>query len=207
MSMSFHVGSIFVLWPSSWSPILLLSQLPSVFRHFPTARSPISSTFLLIALLAVYRGVLRSGSNVRNSVKDKVERVGRMLQMHANERTEVKEARAGDIVALVGMKDTVTGDTLCDDIAPPVVLERMDFPKPVIKIAVEPKTKADQEKMGFALNRLAKVSRTLLLLMLTADTLLSFRRIRHSAFHGIPTADRRRSKAWGSCTWRSSWIA
>lgn len=76
-----------------------------------------------------------------------------MLQMHANERTEVKEARAGDIVALVGMKDTVTGDTLCDEEGPAIVLERMDFPKPVIKIAVEPKTKADQEKMGFALNR------------------------------------------------------
>lgn len=103
----------------------------------------------------IYSGVLRSGSAVRNSVKAKSERVGRMLQMHANERTEVKEARAGDIIALVGLKDTTTGDTLCDpDHA--VVLERMDFPEPVIKIAVEPKTKADQEKMGLALNRLAK---------------------------------------------------
>eukprot|EP01039_Chlorochromonas_danica_P007735 gene7735-8546_t len=103
----------------------------------------------------IYSGVLKSGSSVRNSVKGKSERVGRMLQMHANERTEVKEARAGDIIALVGLKDTVTGDTLCDpDNA--VILERMDFPDPVIKIAVEPKTKADQEKMGIALNRLAK---------------------------------------------------
>jgi elongation factor G len=103
----------------------------------------------------IYSGVLRSGSSVRNSVKGKMERVGRMLQMHANERTEVKEARAGDIIALVGMKDTTTGDTLCDP-DHSAILERMDFPEPVIKIAVEPKTKSDQEKMGLALNRLAK---------------------------------------------------
>lgn len=103
----------------------------------------------------IYSGVLLAGSTVKNSVKGKSERVGRMLQMHANERTEVKEARAGDIVALVGLKDTVTGDTLCDPNSA-VILERMEFPKPVIKIAVEPKTKADQEKMGLALNRLAK---------------------------------------------------
>ena len=103
----------------------------------------------------IYSGILKTGTNVRNSVKGKQERVGRMLQMHANERTEVKEARAGDIVAIVGLKDTVTGDTLCEETSP-VILERMEFPKPVIKIAVEPKTKADQEKMGLALNRLAK---------------------------------------------------
>lgn len=103
----------------------------------------------------IYSGVLVAGSNVKNSVKGKMERVGRMLQMHANERTEVKEARAGDIVALVGLKDTVTGDTLCDP-DNSVILERMDFPEPVIKVSVEPKTKADQEKMGLALNRLAK---------------------------------------------------
>jgi elongation factor G len=103
----------------------------------------------------IYSGVLKAGTSVKNSVKGKQERVGRMLQMHANERTEVKEARAGDIVAIVGLKDTVTGDTLCEE-TNPVILERMDFPKPVIKIAVEPKTKADQEKMGLALNRLAK---------------------------------------------------
>jgi elongation factor G len=103
----------------------------------------------------IYSGVLQAGSSVKNSVKGKTERVGRMLQMHANERTEVKEARAGDIVAIVGLKDTVTGDTLCDE-KNAVILERMDFPNPVIKIAVEPKTKADQEKMGLALNRLAK---------------------------------------------------
>jgi elongation factor G len=103
----------------------------------------------------IYSGVLLAGSSVKNSVKGKSERVGRMLQMHANERTEVKEARAGDIVALVGLKDTTTGDTLCDP-NNAVILERMEFPKPVIKISVEPKTKADQEKMGLALNRLAK---------------------------------------------------
>merc|ERR1711871_800762 len=103
----------------------------------------------------IYSGVVKAGTNTRNPVKEKNERIGRMLQMHANERTEVKEARAGDIVAIVGLKDTTTGDTLCDpDNA--CILERMDFPDPVIKISVEPKTKADQEKMGLALNRLAK---------------------------------------------------
>jgi len=103
----------------------------------------------------IYSGVLTAGSSVRNSSKGKSERIGRMLQMHANERTEVKAARAGDIVAIVGLKDTITGDTLCDP-DNSVILEKMDFPVPVIKIAVEPKTKADQENMGFALNRLAK---------------------------------------------------
>merc|ERR1719247_3144541 len=103
----------------------------------------------------IYSGVLEAGSTVKNTIKGKNERIGRMLQMHANERTEVKKARAGDIVAIVGLKDTTTGDTLCDD-KEPCILEKMDFPTPVIKIAVEPKTKADQEKMGLALNRLAK---------------------------------------------------
>jgi len=102
----------------------------------------------------IYSGVLDAGTSVYNSVKDKNERVGRMLLMHANDREEVKEARAGDIVALCGLKDTTTGETLCDkDNA--VILEKMDFPDPVIKIAVEPKTKADQEKMSNALIRLA----------------------------------------------------
>merc|ERR1719456_1828952 len=103
----------------------------------------------------IYSGVLESGSSVKNTVKGKNERIGRMLQMHANERTEVKVARAGDIVAIVGLKDTTTGDTLCDSDAP-CILERMDFPAPVIKISVEPASKAEQEKMGAALNRLAK---------------------------------------------------
>ena len=102
----------------------------------------------------VYSGVLNAGSYVLNSVKERKERVGRMLMMHANDREDVKEARAGDIIALAGLKGTTTGDTLCDP-DHPVVLERMEFPDPVIEIAVEPKTKGDQEKMGQALGRLA----------------------------------------------------
>ncbi|HVH80180.1 MAG TPA: elongation factor G [Stellaceae bacterium] len=107
-----------------------------------------------LTFIRVYSGVLQSGSAVLNSVKDNRERVGRMLLMHANHREDVKEARAGDIVALAGLKNTTTGDTLCDP-AHAVVLERMEFPEPVIEIAVEPKTKGDQEKMGQALARLA----------------------------------------------------
>jgi elongation factor G len=103
----------------------------------------------------IYSGKLESGISVLNTVKDKRERIGRMLQMHANSREEIKEAYAGDIVALVGMKDTTTGDTLCA-VESPVILERMEFPEPVIQVAVEPKTKGDQEKMGMALSRLAQ---------------------------------------------------
>jgi elongation factor G len=102
----------------------------------------------------IYSGKLESASTVMNSVKDKREKVGRMLLMHANDREDIKEAFAGDIVALVGLKDTTTGDTLCAPNAP-IILERMEFPDPVIEVAVEPKTKADQEKMGIALSRLA----------------------------------------------------
>lgn len=102
----------------------------------------------------VYSGILEAGSYVLNSTKDKRERIGRMLKMHANNREGIKEARAGDIVALCGLKETTTGDTLCDTVKP-VILERMEFPEPVIEVAVEPKTKADQEKMGVALHRLA----------------------------------------------------
>jgi len=102
----------------------------------------------------IYSGKLDSASLVMNSVKDKKEKVGRMLLMHANDREDIKEAFAGDIVALVGLKDTTTGDTLCAANAP-IILERMEFPDPVIEVAVEPKTKADQEKMGLALARLA----------------------------------------------------
>ena len=102
----------------------------------------------------VYSGTLRKGSSVVNSVKDRQERIGRMLLMHSNNREEIEEANAGDIVALVGLKDTTTGDTLCDK-AKPIILERMEFPDPVIEIAVEPKTKSDQEKMSTALQRLA----------------------------------------------------
>jgi elongation factor G len=107
-----------------------------------------------LTFVRIYSGVLAGGSTVLNSVKDNRERVGRMLLMHANHREDVKEARAGDIVALAGLKNTTTGDTLCDP-QHAVVLERMDFPEPVIEIAVEPKTKGDQEKMGQALARLA----------------------------------------------------
>ncbi|MCH1487289.1 MAG: elongation factor G, partial [Alphaproteobacteria bacterium] len=103
----------------------------------------------------IYSGKLESGATLVNTVKDKRERIGRMLQMHANSREEIKEAYAGDIVALVGLKDTTTGDTLCEQEAP-VILERMEFPDPVIEVAVEPKTKGDQEKMGLALSRLAQ---------------------------------------------------
>ncbi len=102
----------------------------------------------------IYSGKIESGSYVQNSVKSKRERVGRMLLMHSNNREEITEAHAGDIVAFVGMKDTTTGDTLCD-MQNQVVLERMEFPEPVIEIAIEPKTKADQEKMSTALQRLA----------------------------------------------------
>jgi elongation factor G len=103
----------------------------------------------------IYSGKLETASMVTNSVKDKKEKVGRMLLMHANDREDIQVAYAGDIVALAGLKDTTTGDTLCAQNAP-IILERMEFPDPVIEVAVEPKTKADQEKMGIALNRLAR---------------------------------------------------
>jgi elongation factor G len=103
----------------------------------------------------IYSGKLEAASSVTNSVKDKKEKVGRMLLMHANSREDIQEAFAGDIVALAGLKETTTGDTLCASNAP-IILERMEFPEPVIELSVEPKTKADQEKMGVALNRLAR---------------------------------------------------
>ncbi len=108
-----------------------------------------------ITFVRVYSGTLTSGSMVLNSVKDNKERVGRMLLMHANSREDIKEAYAGDIVALAALKGTTTGETLCDP-NHPVILERMEFPDPVIEIAIEPKSKADQEKMGVALNKLAQ---------------------------------------------------
>jgi len=108
-----------------------------------------------LTFLRVYSGVLNSGDTVFNPVKGKKERIGRLLQMHANERAEIKEVRAGDIAAVVGLKDASTGDTLCDP-NNVITLERMEFPEPVIHVAVEPKTKADQEKMGIALSRLAQ---------------------------------------------------
>jgi elongation factor G len=107
-----------------------------------------------ITFCRVYSGKIESGTTVLNSTKDKKERVGRMLLMHANNREDIKEAYAGDIVALAGLKDTRTGDTLCD-LQKPVILEKMEFPEPVIEIAIEPKSKADQEKLGIALSKLA----------------------------------------------------
>ena len=119
---------------------------------FKIATDPFVGT---LTFVRVYSGVLESGQSVINSVKGKKERVGRMVQMHANQRDEIKEVRAGDIAALIGMKDVTTGETLCDP-DKPIILERMDFPEPVISVAVEPKTKADQEKMGIALGKLAQ---------------------------------------------------
>ena len=107
-----------------------------------------------ITFCRVYSGKVESGTTVMNSTKDKKERIGRMLLMHANNREDIKEACAGDIVALAGLKETRTGDTLCDALKP-VILERMEFPEPVIEIAIEPKSKADQEKLGIALSKLA----------------------------------------------------
>ncbi len=108
-----------------------------------------------IAFFRVYSGILQSGSYVTNMNNGKKERIGRILQMHANQREEIKEVHAGDIAALVGLKDTLTGHTLADE-KHPILLESIDFPEPVIKIAIEPKTKADQEKMGLALHKLAE---------------------------------------------------
>ncbi len=107
-----------------------------------------------LAFVRIYSGVLQSGATVKNSIKNRRERIGRMLLMHANSREDIKEASAGDIVALAGLKSATTGDTLCD-LQRPVVLERMQFPEPVMELAVEPKTKTDQERMGQALARLA----------------------------------------------------
>jgi len=118
---------------------------------FKVANDPFVGT---LTFTRIYSGVLEAGTSVYNSVKGKNERIGRMLEMHANDREEIKTAVAGDIVALCGLKDTTTGETLCDK-KHPVILEKMDFPDPVIKVAVEPKTKADQQKMSDALVKLA----------------------------------------------------
>jgi elongation factor G len=119
---------------------------------FKIATDPFVGT---LTFIRVYSGVLSVGDGVMNSTKTKKERVGRMVQMHSNDRNEIKEIRAGDIAACIGLKDVTTGDTLCD-LKDQVVLERMDFPEPVISVAVEPKTKSDQEKMGIALGKLAQ---------------------------------------------------
>jgi elongation factor G len=124
---------------------------PFAALAFKIATDPFVGT---LTFIRVYSGVLESGAGVYNSVKQKRERVGRIVQMHANDRTELKEVRAGDIAAAIGLKDVTTGDTLCDN-NHRVILERMDFPEPVITIAVEPRSKADQDKMGIALQKLA----------------------------------------------------
>ena len=124
---------------------------PFAALAFKIATDPYVGT---LTFFRVYSGVLNSGDSVYNPVKDRKERIGRLLQMHANSREEIKEVRAGDIAAAVGLKDVTTGDTLCD-LNKIITLERMEFPEPVIAVAVEPKTKADQEKMGLALQRLA----------------------------------------------------
>ena len=127
-------------------------EAPFSALAFKIATDPFVGT---LTFARVYSGVARSGSAVVNSVKHKKERIGRMVQMHSNNREEIKEALAGDIVALIGMKDVTTGETLCSP-EHPIVLERMEFPDPVISVAVEPKSKADQEKMGVALGKLAQ---------------------------------------------------
>ncbi|MCE0733900.1 elongation factor G [Halomonas sp. G15] len=125
---------------------------PFAALAFKIATDPFVGT---LTFIRVYSGVLNSGDSVYNSVKQKKERVGRIVQMHANSREEIKEVRAGDIAACIGLKDVTTGDTLCD-LNDKIVLERMEFPDPVISVAVEPKSKADQEKMGVALGKLAQ---------------------------------------------------
>ncbi|MGB0223504.1 MULTISPECIES: elongation factor G [unclassified Marinobacterium] len=125
---------------------------PFASLAFKIATDPFVGT---LTFVRVYSGVLVSGDSVYNSVKQKKERIGRMVQMHANSREEIKEVRAGDIAAMIGLKDVTTGDTLCDA-DKKIVLERMEFPEPVISVAVEPKSQADQEKMGLALGKLAQ---------------------------------------------------
>ncbi len=125
---------------------------PFAALAFKIATDPYVGT---LTYFRVYSGVLKSGDTVYNPIKDREERIGRILQMHANDRTEIKEVLAGDIAAAVGLKQVTTGDTLCDE-KQVIILEKMNFPEPVISVAVEPKTKADQEKMGIALGKLAQ---------------------------------------------------
>ena len=133
------------------APRLASDDEPFAALAFKIATDPFVGT---LTFFRVYSGVLKAGDFVYNSSKGKKERIGRMVQMHSNERDEIKEVRAGDIAAAIGLKDVTTGDTLCD-LKEKIVLERMEVPEPVIALAVEPKTKADQEKMGIALGKLA----------------------------------------------------
>ncbi len=136
-----------------------------------------------LTFFRVYSGSLKSGSYVYNSTKDKRERVGRLLQMHANKREEIEEVLAGDIGAAIGLKDTRTGDTLSDE-DKPIILEAMKFPNPVIDVAIEPKTKADQDKLAIALQKLP-------------------RKTRPSGCAPTRRPGRPSSPAWASCTSRS----
>ena len=138
-----------------------------------------------LTFFRVYSGVLTSGGSVYNSTKQRTERIGRLLKMHANKREEIKEVYAGDIAAAVGLKSVSTGDTLCDE-KHPIVLESMDFPEPVISLAIEPKTKADQEKLGVGLQKLMAEDPTFRVQDRQADR------------------PGRSSPAWASCTSRSS---
>ena len=135
----------------------IAERAPSDDEPFAALASKIATDPFVgkLTFFRVYSGVLKSGSYVYNSTKDKRERVSRVLQMHANKREEIEEVRAGDIAAAIGLKDTRTGDTLCDD-AHPIILEAMKFPNPVIDVAIEPKTKADQDKLGIALAKLTE---------------------------------------------------
>ncbi|MGE4570992.1 MAG: elongation factor G [Gammaproteobacteria bacterium] len=151
--------------PEDVDPItgILDDAAETIAPRNPTDEEPFAALAFKIAtdpfvgnltFFRVYSGVLKSGDFVFNSSKGKKERIGRIVQMHANDREEIKEVRAGDIAAAIGLKDVITGDTLCD-LKEKIILERMEFPEPVIAVAVEPKTKADQEKMGIALGKLA----------------------------------------------------
>jgi elongation factor G len=146
-------GSIRGMHPDTEEPITRepSDEAPFAMLAFKIMDDPFVGT---ITFCRVYSGTVESGSSVLNSIRGKKERVGRMLLMHANNREDIKEAAAGDIVALAGLKDVRTGDTLCDPLKP-VILEKMEFPEPVIEIAIEPKSKADQEKLGLALAKLA----------------------------------------------------
>lgn len=137
-----------------------------------------------LTFFRVYSGVVNSGDTVLNSVKAARERFGRIVQMHANKREEIKEVRAGDIAAAIGLKDVTTGDTLCDPDAP-IILERMEFPEPVISIAVEPKTKADQEKWVWL-------------------WVVWLKKTRHSAYGLTKSLTRPSSPVWVNCTSTSS---
>ena len=156
---------IYMPSPLDVEPIsgILDDAAETVAPRIPTDTEPFAALAFKIAtdpfvgnltFFRVYSGVLKSGDFVYNSSKDKKERIGRIVQMHSNDREEIKEVRAGDIAAAIGLKDVTTGDTLCD-MKDKIVLERMEFPEPVIAVAVEPKTKVDQEKMGIALGKLA----------------------------------------------------